>query len=66
MTDRYDTSEPEDQYESGSDGMVLKNLLGITTCEAMGIAETEALWAGLDCDYRPMAKLFEAVIERSS
>lgn len=43
--DRYDTSSlPEDQYEPGSDGTVLKNLMGITTREAMGIAETEALW----------------------
>lgn len=32
MTDRYDTSNlPEDQYEPGSDGTVLKNLLGITS-----------------------------------
>lgn len=46
MTDRYDTSNlPEDQYEPGSDDTVLKNLIGITTREAMGIAETEALWA---------------------
>ena len=44
--DRYDTSGlPEDQYEPGSDGTVLKNLLGITTRDAMEIAETEALWA---------------------
>lgn len=34
MTDRYDTSNlPEDQYEPGSNGTVLKNLLGIT-CKA--------------------------------
>lgn len=31
MTDRYDTSRlPEDQYEPGSNGTVLRNLLGIT------------------------------------
>jgi cell filamentation protein len=45
MTDRYDTLNlPEDQYESGSEGTVLKNLLGITTREAIEIAETDALW----------------------
>jgi cell filamentation protein len=44
--DRYDTSGlPEDQYEPGSDGTVLKNLLGITTREAMAITETAKLWA---------------------
>jgi cell filamentation protein len=45
MIDRYDTSGlPEDQYEPGSDGTVLKNLLGIVTREATEIAETDALW----------------------
>jgi cell filamentation protein len=44
-TDRYDTSGlPEDQYEPGSGGTVLRNLLGITTREEMEIAETAALW----------------------
>lgn len=44
--DRYDTSGlPEDQHEPGSDGTVLRNLLGITTREAMEVAETDALWA---------------------
>jgi cell filamentation protein len=44
-TDRYDTSGlTEDQYEPGSDGTVLSNLLGITTREEMEIAETAALW----------------------
>jgi cell filamentation protein len=44
-SNRYDTSHlPDDQYEPGSDGKVLKNLLGITTREAMEIAETDALW----------------------
>lgn len=44
-SDRYDTSHlPDDQYEPGSGGTVLKNLLGITTREAMEIAETDALW----------------------
>ena len=43
--DRYDTSAlTEDQYEPGSDGKVLKNLLGITSRDAMGKAETSALW----------------------
>ncbi|HEY7746881.1 MAG TPA: Fic family protein [Desulfuromonadales bacterium] len=44
-TDRYDTfGLPEDQYEPGSDGTVLRNLLGITSREEMEIAETAALW----------------------
>ncbi len=42
---RYDTSGyPEDQYEPGSDGTVLKNRLRITSREEMEIAETEYLW----------------------
>lgn len=45
MSDRYSTSHLlEDQYEPGSDGKVLRNLLGITEMEELGIAETEALW----------------------
>jgi len=45
MPDRYSTSHlVEDQYEPGSDGKVLRNLLGITDPEEMGIVETEALW----------------------
>lgn len=44
-TDRYDTSGlPEDQYEPGSGGTVLRNLLGITTREEMEVVETAALW----------------------
>lgn len=44
-TDRYDTSAfPEDQYEPGSNGTVLRNLLGITTREEMETAETAELW----------------------
>jgi cell filamentation protein len=36
MTDRYNTSNlPEDQYEPGSNGTVLRNLLGITSREEM-------------------------------
>lgn len=35
-TDRYDTSSlPKDQYEPGSNGTVLKNLLGITSREEL-------------------------------
>ena len=45
MTDRYNTSHlSEDQYEPGSDGKVLQNLLGITSPEEMEIAETADLW----------------------
>jgi len=47
--DRYDTSGlPEDQYEPGSDGTVLKNLQRITTREQMEIAETAELWLAED------------------
>ena len=42
---RYDTSGyPEDQYEPGSDGTVLRNLRGITSRDEMEIVETEELW----------------------
>ena len=44
-SDRYDTSGlPEDRYEPGSDGSVLKNLLGITTRVKLETAETAELW----------------------
>ena len=36
MTDRYSTSHlPEDQYEPGSNGTVLRNLLGISSLAEM-------------------------------
>lgn len=42
MTDRYSTSHlPEDQYEPGSNGTVLRNLLGITSKEVMEHVEEE-------------------------
>ena len=45
MTDRYDTSNLiEDQYEPGSNGKVLRNLLGVVDPEEMGVVETNALW----------------------
>ncbi|SNB45226.1 Fic family protein [Geobacter sp. DSM 9736] len=45
MTDRYDTSHfLEDQDEPGSNGTVLRNMLGIIDPVEMGIAETAALW----------------------
>lgn len=45
MNDRYSTSHLfEDQYEPGSNGLVLRNKLGIIDPEEMGIAETAALW----------------------
>lgn len=44
-TDRYDTSNLiEDQYEPGSNGSVLRNLLGIVDPVEMGVVETNALW----------------------
>lgn len=43
--DRYTTSHIlEDQYESGSNGTVLRNKKGITDPIVMGEAETNALW----------------------
>lgn len=46
MTDRYDTSNlVEDQYEPGSNGKVLRNLLCIVDPIEMGVVETNALWA---------------------
>lgn len=45
MTDRYNTSNLiEDQYEPGSDGKVLRNLLVITNPEEIEIPETAELW----------------------
>jgi cell filamentation protein len=45
MSDRYSTSHlTEDQYEPGSNGTVLRNLLGITSQEQMEIHETAELW----------------------
>ena len=43
-TGRYDTSSsPDDQYEPGSRGRILKNSQGIRTKRDMGEAESEAL-----------------------
>lgn len=48
MSDRYSTSHlPEDQYEPGSNGMVLRNRKGIVDPAVMGEAETNALWQAL-------------------
>ena len=45
MKNRYTTSHLiEDQFEPGSDGKVLRNLMGITSQEEVGLAETAALW----------------------
>lgn len=45
MTDRYDTSHlPEDQYEPGSNGTVLRNKRGIVDPAEMAEEETNALW----------------------
>lgn len=58
--DRYDTTSlPEDQYEPGSDGTVLKNLLGITSKEELEHVEEirferlmEEVVARFDADHR--------------
>jgi len=60
MTDRYTTSHlPEDQYEPGSDGTVLRNLLGITSLAEMEHAEEvrferlmEEAAGRFDCEHR--------------
>jgi cell filamentation protein len=45
MSNRYSTSHlPEDQYETGSNDMVLSNKLGIIDPVEMGEIETNALW----------------------
>ena len=47
--DRYDVSGlSETQFEPGSDGLVLKNLLGIISPAEMDIAEAKALVAAVD------------------
>src|SRR3989338_10460027 len=46
---RYDVSGLSDaQFEPGSDGLVLKNLLGITSPVEMDIAEANALVVAVD------------------
>ncbi len=47
--DRYDVSDlPEAQYEPGSDGQVLKNLLGIVSKQDMDAVEASALERTMD------------------
>lgn len=47
--DRYDASElSEAQFEPGSDGLVLKNLLRITSTAEMDVAEANALVMAMD------------------
>lgn len=47
--DRYDVSSlSEAQFEPGSDGLVLRNLLGITSPAEMDAAEANALIAAMD------------------
>jgi cell filamentation protein len=54
MTDRYDVSHlPEGQYEPGSRGRVLKNLLGIKSRKEMDALETDQYIRALDvCSHR--------------
>lgn len=47
--DRYDVSGlPEAQFEPGSNGLVFKNLLGITSKQVMDEAEARALEQAMD------------------
>ncbi len=49
VDDRYDVSGlPEAQFEPGSNGLVLKSLLGITSKQVMDEAETRALKQAMD------------------
>lgn len=49
LDDRYDVSGlSEAQFEPGSDGLVLKNRLGITSPAEMDVAEANALIAAVD------------------
>src|SRR5689334_19367451 len=60
MTNRYDTSHlPEDQYEPGSNGTVLRNKRGIIDPEELGEREADALW-------RAQRKLFGQVSAEQS
>ena len=44
MTTRYDAHGAEAEFEPGSRGRVLRNLLGITRVGDMELAESQALW----------------------
>lgn len=44
MITRYDASGPEAEFEPGSRGRVLRNLLGIKRVGDMELAESQALW----------------------
>ena len=47
--DRYDVSDlPEAQFEPGSNGLVLKNLLGVTSKHIMDEVEARALEQAMD------------------
>jgi hypothetical protein len=63
----YDVSDLiEAQFEPGSHGRVLKNLLRIKSKREMDQVEAEeTVQAGLDRDYTPMEKVFNAVIRRT-
>jgi cell filamentation protein len=55
--DRYDVSGlPEAQFEPGSNGLVLKNLLGITSAHVMDEAEARALEQTMDTLVRAYAE----------
>ena len=51
--DRYDVSAlPEAQFEPGSNGLVLKNLIGITSKQSMDEAEARAQIGRASCRER--------------
>ena len=44
VTRKYDAAGPEADFEPGSRGRVLRNLLGITRVRDMEEAESQAAW----------------------
>lgn len=68
VTDRYDVSDLiEAQYQPGSRGRVLRNLLDITSKRMMDEIEASeqkrAVRAGMDYNYEPMEEIFAGVIK---
>ncbi|MEK6210913.1 MAG: Fic family protein [Pseudomonadota bacterium] len=48
MSRKYDATGPEAEFQPGSRGRVLRNLLGITRVREMNVAETRALQTAMD------------------
>jgi len=59
---KYEATGPEAEFEPGSRGRVLRNLLGITRVRDMNEAESQALELAQEA---ALAAMFARVIERS-